>query len=90
MDTPRLDLVQGHRKENVGQGWRRAVETVIHAAIDAGFRIGQQVRIGRVRGSIVGYNIGATGRYSGDRYPLLVDTEFGVTKCSLHEVTACA
>lgn len=90
MDAPRLDLIKGDQQCETSSGWRQAVEAVIRAAIEAGFRIGQQVRIGRVRGSIVGYNIAAKGRFAGDRFPLLVDTEFGVTKCSLREVTPCA
>ena len=58
-----------------------------YGAIDAGYRIGRHVRLGRVPGSVIGYNISNFGRFSGASYPLLVETEYGVTKCSMREVS---
>lgn len=89
MDRMQLDLVPGDRcRESHASRLRGGVEQAVQAAIHAGYRIGQRVHIGRVAGRIVGYNIGAFGRYCGASYPLLVKTEFGVAKCSLREVAA--
>jgi hypothetical protein len=88
MDTRGLDLVEGEGPGPQGRNWHGAVEEAVNRAIRAGFSIGRRVRIGRVAGRVVGYNIGAFGRYSGASYPLLVKTDFGVAKCSLQEVAA--
>jgi hypothetical protein len=39
-----------------------------------------------VCGSVIGYNIASSGRFGGASYPLLVETEFGIAKCSMTEV----
>ena len=52
-----------------------------------GFRIGRPVRIGAVMGMIIGYNIAAGGPYCGAKFPLLVQTPFGIAKCSLGEIS---
>ncbi len=89
MDRMQFDLVPGDRsRESHSCRLHGGVEQAVHTAIRAGYRIGQRVRIGRVAGRVVGYNIGAFGRYCGASYPLLVKTEFGVAKCSLREVAA--
>ena len=58
----------------------------VHAACSCGLTVGRQVKIGIVRGVVIGYNIARRGRYPGRRYPLLVKTEFGVAKFRLAEV----
>lgn len=88
MHTNLLVLVEGGRTDSHDGHWHGCVEQAVDGAIRAGFRIGRRVRIGRVPGAIVGYNIGRFGRFSGASYPLLVKTEFGIAKCSLREVTA--
>lgn len=88
MTTRQLVLVQGNRGDDCPADSHASIEQAVTDAIHAGFRIGQPVRIGRVDGHVVGYNIGDFGRFSGERYPLLVRTEFGVAKCSLREVAA--
>lgn len=58
----------------------------VRAACSCGLTVGRQVRIGIVRGVVIGYNIARYGRYPGRRYPLLVKTELGVAKFRLAEV----
>lgn len=60
----------------------------VHAAAVRGLIVGRQVKIGIVRGVVIGYNIAQRGRFPGRRYPLLVKTELGVAKCRLAEVAA--
>lgn len=62
------------------------VGDALRAAMRCGLVINRQVKIGVVRGVVIGYNIARRGRYRGTRYPLLVKTELGVAKCGLHEV----
>lgn len=58
----------------------------VRAAHSCGLTVGRQVKIGIVRGVVIGYNIARRGRYPGRRYPLLVKTELGVAKFRLAEV----
>jgi hypothetical protein len=58
----------------------------VHTAVGRGLVIGRQVKLGIVRGIVIGYNIARRGRYPGARYPLLVKTELGIAKCRLDEV----
>lgn len=88
MSSAPLVLVQGTRRDDIPRTWHGMVEQAVTRAIQAGFHVGQHVRIGRIDGHVVGYNIGNFGRFSGARYPLLVRTEFGVAKCSMREVAA--
>ncbi|ATE62581.1 hypothetical protein [Thauera sinica] len=88
MSTNALFLVEGGRPNGHAEHWHGGVEQSVDCAIRAGFRIGRRVRIGRIPGAVVGYNISRFGRFCGASYPLLVETEFGVAKCSLHEVAA--
>ena len=88
MNTQPLSVIEGKRSENSPPPWHGGVELAVNRAIRAGYRVGRRVWIGHVAGCVVGYNIGSFGRFSGARYPLLVRTEFGVTKCSLKEVAA--
>lgn len=66
-----------------------ALRQAIGAAIASGFLCGREVSIGRVPGVIIGYNIVRHGRFAGHRYPLLVRTALGVTKCAPGELTLC-
>jgi hypothetical protein len=59
---------------------------LIHAAIQRGLAIGRTVKIGAVRGIVIGYNIARDGNFPGTTYPLLVKTEFGTAKFALDEV----
>ena len=52
-----------------------------------GFKIGRRVRIGAVMGIVIGHNIAAGGRYCGAKFPLVVQTPFGIAKCSLGEIS---
>ncbi len=88
MKTNALVVVEGGRPNSPGPHWYGCVEQSVDCAIRAGFRVGRRVRLGCVPGAVVGYNIGRFGRFSGASYPLLVKTEFGITKCSLREVAA--
>ena len=87
MNTRSLVVVEGTCPQSRTRSQRDPVGGSIHRAIDAGFRIGRRVRIGRVPGSVIGYNIANSGRFGGAAYPLLVETEYGVTKCSMREVS---
>jgi hypothetical protein len=82
-----LIVVNGQRAEHAARHHHGTVEQSIHRAIDAGYRIGRAVRIGRVPGNVIGYNISIFGRFSGASYPLLVETEYGTAKCSVREVS---
>lgn len=64
-------------------GARRAVR----CAQEAGFHVGCRVHLGQVAGRVVGYNIARSGVYFGGLFPLLVETELGIAKCSLLEVS---
>lgn len=88
MNTTQLFLVEGTRRSQAPHRWHGSVEQAVIRAIQAGFRIGRRVRLGRIEGSVVGYNIGHFGRFDGASYPLLIQTEFGLTKCSLRELAA--
>lgn len=63
-----------------------AIGELIHAAERRGLTIGRAVRIGAVRGVIIGYNIAHGGRFPALSYPLLVKTELGNAKFGLDEV----
>lgn len=85
-----LRLMRGGRRaaaEPQPDRWRSSALDAVHNAIHAGFAIGSPVHLGHVAGRIVGYNIGAFGRYTGAGFPLLVRTEFGIAKCSVSELT---
>ena len=89
MDTRHLVLVRGEQRNT--DALPDSTPPVGHAisnAIHAGFRIGKPVRIGNVDGCVIGYNIGRHGSFSGKDYPLLVETRYGIAKCSLLEVAA--
>ena len=63
-----------------------ALGQLIHTAIRRGLIIGRAVKIGTVRGLVIGYNIARSGRFPGLGYPLLVKTELGTAKFGLDEV----
>jgi hypothetical protein len=62
------------------------ISRLVHLAMLRGLLIGRPVKIGTVRGIIIGYNIAQRGSYPGTRYPLLVKTELGTAKFGLDEV----
>lgn len=64
----------------------RNIEAAVYTAKRTGYVIGRKVRIGVVTGVIVGYNIARCGDFEGSRYPLLVQTDFGVAKCAATEL----
>jgi hypothetical protein len=63
-----------------------AIGKLVHAAMQRGLAVGRTVKIGTVRGIVIGYNISRNGNYPGTRYPLLVKTELGTAKFGLDEV----
>ncbi len=75
---------QPARQQTQAQG--ALLRQAIHAAIAGGYLAGREVSIGRVPGVIIGYNIVRRGRFAGHRYPLLVRTALGVTKCAPAEL----
>jgi hypothetical protein len=64
----------------------RNIEAAVCAAKRTGYVVGRKVRIGVVTGVIVGYNIARCGDFEGSRYPLLVQTDYGIAKCALMEL----
>ena len=88
MDKRNFTLIQGGRIEAATGRDHAQVELAVTHAIRTGYRVGQPVRIGRVAGRVVGYNIGAHGLFRGARYPVLVETELGFIKCSEQELAA--
>lgn len=71
-----------NRQENAAT----AIGMLIHLAMERGLAVDRTVKIGTVRGIVIGYNIARDGNYPGTRYPLLVKTELGVAKFGLDEV----
>ena len=63
-----------------------AIGELVHTAMLHGLSVGRTVRIGRVQGIVIGYNIARDGTYPGTHYPLLVRTELGTAKFGLDEV----
>ena len=61
---------------------------LVRRAAISGRGIGDAVRIGSVRGTVIGYNIARGGDFPGERFPLLIETELGSGKFALDEVTA--
>ena len=64
----------------------RNVAAAVSAAKRTGHVVGRQVRIGVVTGVVVGYNIARSGDFEGCRYPVLVQTGYGIAKCALAEL----
>ena len=62
------------------------ISSVVWDARAKGYAIGREVQLGGVRGTIVGYNISRRGKFRGAKFPMVVQTPFGVTKCSLVEI----
>ena len=63
-----------------------AIGKLVHLAMQRGLAVGRAVKIGTVRGIVIGYNISRDGRFPGTEYPLLVKTELGTAKFGLDEV----
>ena len=86
MPTQPLIVVEGSRRSPRPAARFDIIKRSVNRAIDAGYHIGQRVQVGHIAGHVVGYNIAHYGRFCGSLYPLLVKTEYGVTKCSVHEL----
>lgn len=78
-------LIQGNRRGGSSTG-AASVASAVRSAKRHGFFVGARVRIGRVEGEVIGYNVGAEGLYPGAFFPLLVQTDLGPAKCGLTEV----
>ena len=59
---------------------------LIRAAVRRGLTIGCVVTVGAIPGIVIGYNIARHGAFPGDRFPLLIETDFGAGKFALDEV----
>jgi hypothetical protein len=81
-----LGLIKGSRSGRTSGG-RGRIGSAVQSAIDRGFVVGSQVRIGKVAGIVVGYNIACFGQFHGAAYPLVVHTPLGISKCGLAEVS---
>ncbi len=80
--------ITGRRNSKAGRiALARAIRQAIGAAMRRGWRIGTRVAIGMIPGTVVAYNISARGRYVGSRYPLVIESDLGVTKCHPDELT---
>lgn len=80
-------VIQG---SGAGSGQRlndEGARLAVRSAQQAGYRIGCAVHLGQVAGRVVGYNIARCGAYFGMFFPLLVETDLGIVKCSLTEVS---
>ena len=75
-----------HFSQDSSENAAAAIGKLVHDAIQRGLAIGRTVKIGTVRGIVIGYNISRDGNYPGTRYPLLVKTELGTAKFGLDEV----
>ncbi len=82
-----LDVINGARSgRNAGSVSANRIESAVQEAIARGLVVGRRVRIGKVAGVVVGYNIASFGQFLGAAYPLLVYTPLGISKCALAEV----
>ena len=83
-----LGLIAGRRTRRAAASEAVArLQSALHVAIAKGYTVGKTVRIGRVEGRVIGYNIANVGDYPGTNYPLVVHTPYGVSKCALIEVS---
>ena len=83
-----LGLIKGARSGRPsGKEGSGRIGSAVHRAIDRGFVVGRRVRIGKVAGIVIGYNIASFGLFLGAAYPLVVHTPFGISKCGLTEVS---
>lgn len=83
-----LGLIQGTRSGRSSDSEVAGrIGSAVNKVIDHGFVVGRQVRIGKVAGIVVGYNIASFGQFPGAAYPLLVYTPLGISKCALEEVS---
>lgn len=82
-----LSLIQGDCQPTPGhRSPREDVGRVVLAARRSGYTVGRSVLLGKVAGTIIGYNIGDQGLYYASRFPLLVETSFGIIKCNPEEL----
>lgn len=82
-----LSLIYGDCMPGLGRHvTRENISRVVHEAHKAGYMVGRAVVMGAVAGTIIGYNIADKGLYYASRFPLLVETAYGVIKCSPDEL----
>lgn len=85
---PTLGLIKGSQSgRRIDKQRSGPIESAVHRAMADGYVVGRQVRIGKIAGIVVGYNIASFGQFLGAAYPLVVFTPFGISKCSLAEVS---
>lgn len=82
-----LSVISGDRHSDHKPLTCDTIGASIRRALAGGFMIGRRVRMGRVGGTVIGFNIASHGRYYGAHYPLLVQTRFGVAKCRIDELS---
>lgn len=82
--------IAGEGKQKCLGVYAQGVASAVQAAKNCGYRIGCRVWMGRIEGVVIGYNISRIGRYAGTGYPVIVQTELGVAKCSADELRLAA
>ena len=85
-----LHAIAGDAKPKSRGVYAQGVVDAVRAAQDSGYRIGSRVLLGRVEGTVIGYNIARTGRFAGTGYPVIVETSLGIAKCSATELRLAA
>ncbi|HTY04287.1 MAG TPA: hypothetical protein VMC81_11220 [Rhodocyclaceae bacterium] len=73
-------------RQNPADDASAAIGAAVRQAVQRGLGVGRTVKIGTVRGIVIGYNIARDGNFPGTRFPLLIRTELGVAKFGLNEV----
>ena len=83
----KLSVIDGGNRPGGGSpSQRQNMAHMVLKAKEAGFTAGRGVLLGAVAGTVIGYNIAAPAIFHGARYPLLVETSYGVVKCSMEEL----
>lgn len=81
-----LCLIEGNDSRPTSRREAAAcAKSTVHLAIAKGYVVGKRVLIGNVQGTVIGYNIANGGEYPSGSYPLVVATDYGVSKCTLAE-----
>jgi hypothetical protein len=81
-----LSLIDGTRARITRPMVCDTIGYSIRRARRQGFGVGASVLIGKVPGTVIGYNIASHGLYFAGRFPLLVSTDYGAVKCSADEL----
>lgn len=85
-----LRAIEGGAKPRSLGVCAQGVVEAVRAAQGCGYRIGSKVLMGQVAGTVIGYNIARVGRFAGSGYPVIVETELGIAKCSADELRLAA